>query len=143
MSEDLNSLLDGTLDDIADLPEFKPFPPGAHKVLISLDLKEINKKPCVEMSLKAMGTLELADPTKSEPIKEGDEASVLYFLDNEFGLGNLKKDCKPIGIALGTDVLREIIDGTKGMECVVLTSYAKNKSDPEKPYMNIKELQVV
>ena len=31
---DIDNLLDGTLDDLADAPEFKPFPLGAHKIVM-------------------------------------------------------------------------------------------------------------
>lgn len=140
---DIDSLLDSTLDDLEDLPEFKPFPPGAHRVLASLEIKEVNSKQAVELELKGLETLELAEPTKDTPIKEGDTASVLFMLDNEFGRGNMKKLLAPIGVALGTGNIREVIEQTKGLEVVVVTSYRKNKDDPTSPYMNVKELQVV
>ena len=140
---DIDNLLDSTLDDLEDLPEFKAFPPGVHKVLISLDLKEVNDKQCVEMEMKALETVELAEPTKDTVLKEGDSCNILFMLDNEFGRGKLKAVATPLGEALDTSVLREVIEQAKGVECLVVTSLRKDKNDPDKKYTNVKELQVV
>lgn len=139
---DIDSLLDATLDDLEDLPEFKPFPIGAHKVLVSLDLKKVNDKEGVELDMKAIETLELAD-TSDTPLKAGDSTSILFFLDNEFGRGNLKKVATPLGEALGVSKLREVIEAAKDVECVVVTSLRPDKRDPEKFYTNVKDLVVV
>ena len=139
----IDDLLDATLDDLEDLPEFKAFPVGAHRVSISLELKEVNDKQAIELSMKAMETLELAHPAKDEPLKEGDTGNMLFFLDNEFARGSLKKITTPLAEALGTSTIRDLIEECKGVECVVATSLKKNKEDPDSPYMNIKELNVV
>ena len=142
MSE-IDDLLDSTLDDLEDLPSFEPFPPGVHHVSVSLEIKEVNNRQCVEMELKGIETKELANPTTDEPIKEGDIASTLYMLDNEFGRGNLKKVAVPLSEALGTTSLRECIEQTNGVECLALTSIRTDKNDPDKQYMTIKELTVI
>ena len=139
----IDDLLDCTLDDLEDLPEFKPFPVGAHKVLITLELKTINNKQCVELDMRAVETLELVKPAEDEPIKEGDSTSTAYFMDNEFGRGALKKVSIPLAEALGTGTIRELIDACKDVECIVITTLRKDKNDPDKFYTNIKELSVV
>lgn len=140
---DIDNLLDQTLDDIADLPEFKAFPPGTHKALVSFNTKEVNKHPSIEVNCKLIETAELAEPTRDEAPNPGATASVLCMMDNEFGAGNFKALAKPIGEALGTGNLREIVDQTKDLECLIITTYRKNDTDKDKPYMNIKELYVV
>ena len=142
MSENIDDLLDATLDDLEDLPAFEPYAPGAHKVVVNLELKEINGKPCVELSMKAIETLELADPT-GEALKEGDATSLIYDLTNQFGQGAWKAVAKPLAEALGTSTTRELIEQCKEVECVVLTSLRKDKNDPDRKYTNIKQLQVV
>jgi len=144
MSEaNIDDLLDATLDDLEDLPAFEPFSPGAHKVSVTLELKEVNSKPCVELSMKAIETLELADSAKDQPLKAGDVTSVLYDLTNQFGQGAWKAVAKPLAEALGTSTTRELIEQCKEVECVVLTSLRKDKNDPDRKYTNIKQLQVV
>lgn len=141
MSE-LDSLLDTTLDDIDDLPSFEPFPAGAHKVLASFEQKEINNHPAIELSLKMIETIELADPTAATP-KPGDTANTMFLLDNEFGLGNFKKCAMPFGEAMQFSTMREIVEGVKEVECVVMTSVRKDKNDPDKKYLNVKEIAVL
>lgn len=148
MLEDNNSdvnfdLLDATLDDIDDLPEFGNYPPGAHKVLITLDPKVVNKNPCVEAAFKYVECVELSEPTKDEAPKEGAVASVLFQLNNEFGAGLFKKLATPLGAAFGTRSNREIVDQTKDIEVVMITGLRADKNDKEKFYMTIKELAVV
>lgn len=138
----INDLLDATLDDLEDLPEFKPFQPGIHRVLASLEFKEVNSKQAVELSFKLMETMELADASM-EPQKEGSEASILFMLDNEFGRGNMKKLLKPFGESLGTGVIRDVIESTTNTECLIVTGYRKNKDDPSSPFMQVKEIRVL
>ena len=144
MSE-LDSLLDATLDDLADLPEFKVFPPGTHRAKATMDTKEINKHPAVELNLVYMECLELADPEtpESDMCAEGDSSSVAYMLDNEFGQGNLKKVATPLGEALGASSLREIVEQVTDIEVVVVTKVRTDKNDPDKKYMQVVEISVI
>lgn len=139
---DLDSLLDATLDDLEDLPSFEPFPVGAHKVLATLEAKTVNDKPAVELSFTYLEVVELADPAASAP-KEGDGASTLYFLDNEFGRGKLKPVFVAFAELAGSRVGRDIIEAVTSIECIAVTTLTKNKNDPDKPYMNVKEIAVL
>jgi hypothetical protein len=140
---DLDTLLDATLDDLEDLPEYKTYPPGAHKVTATLEAKEINKKPAIELSFKYLEVMELVDADAVAPVA-GDESSTLFFLDNEYGRGNLKNALAAFLEFAGADSTnREIVAAVKDVECVILTSYGKNKNDPDKPYLNVKEISVL
>lgn len=133
MSE-LDNLLDSTLDDLADLPEFKPFPPGAHRVTIQLESKEINKKPAVELKMKLLETMELSDAS-AEPLEPGAETNCLFILKNNDGSANeiSQGQLKNVLIALrdglgvqGTN--REIMEAGNGTECLVVTKLRENKN---------------
>lgn len=140
---DTNDLLDQTLDDIADLPEFKPYSAGTHKVLVTFESKSVNNHPCVEVGCKMIETVELAEPTGDEAPAPGATANTLCMLDNEFGAGMFKKLATPIGEALGTANLREIVEQTNDIECVIVSSIKLDKNDKSVERMNIKELYVV
>ena len=143
MSENssFDSILDSTLDDLADLPEFAVFPPGAHRVSIEFEQKEVNKHPSIEAKFKLLETVELADPT-SDPVAAGTESSVLFMMDNEFGQGKFKEVIKPIAAHLGVTSIRQAIEGAKGMEVLVVTKLRQNK-DKTATYMEIASLAVV
>jgi hypothetical protein len=139
--DQMSDLLDANLDDLEDLPEFKPFQPGAHKVVASFEEKTINDQQAVELSFKLIETLELSDP-QAEVDAPGMECSMAFFLENEFARGNLKKCALPFGAALGLGTIREIVEGVKEVECLILTTLRKDKNDPDRFYLNVKEIQV-
>jgi hypothetical protein len=139
--DNMTDLLDAQLDDLEDLPEFKPFNPGAHQLIATFAEKTINDKAAVELTLKLVETIELSDP-QQEFDAPGTECSMAFFLDNEFARGNLKKVAKPFGAALGLGTIREIVEGVKNVECLALTTLRKDKNDPDRFYLNIKEIQV-
>ena len=135
------NLLDQTLDDLADLPEFKLYPNGAHTVTIQFEEKTINNHPCVELSMIAVRTEELSNPSDTE-LTAGDTGSVLYMLDNEFGQGALKNLLKPLGQHFGISNLREIMDASAMLECLVVTKQRQNKEKTQS-YMSVTSLTVV
>jgi hypothetical protein len=142
MSDPIDDILDGTLDDLADAPEFKPFPNGAHKASIYFERKEVNKHPCVEVKLKAIETLELVDPEKDTPLVKGAEASVLYMLDNDMGQGKFKELMKTFSAHFGNKKLSELMKEAQGAEVAVVTSQRPNK-DKTAVYMDITNIQPV
>lgn len=138
-----DDILDMTLDDLEDLPSFEPYPAGAHRVLVNMEEKTINDKKSVEVSLKLLETLELAEPTKDAAMEEGAETSVLCGLGNEFGRGELKKLATPIGQALGIGNIREVIEQCNDIECIVVTWKQQDKNDKALYRTKIRELAVV
>lgn len=141
-SSNLDMLLDATLDDLQDLPSFKPFPAGAHRCLASFGTKEINGKAAVTLDFKYIEVIELTDPTEEAP-KENDTSNTMFMLDNEFGQGNLKKCAMPFAAAMNLSSLRDIVEQVQDVEVVIITSIRVDKNDPDKKYLQIKEIDVV
>ena len=140
---DISNLLDATLDDIADLPEFKAFPKGVHEVLCTFNIKEINKKEAVELQMVAVSTIELSEPTVDTPLEPNDTTGVLFMLDNEYGAGNFKRIAAIFGEALNTRNIRDIVEQVTDVSCIVMTGLRKDKNDKDKVYTEVKELNVV
>jgi len=140
MSEMLNNLLDANLDDLADLPEFGTYPAGSHKVTIKFETKEVNGHPCVELQMVAIETEELSNPADT-PLKPGQQGSVLYMLDNEFGQGALKKTIAPLAAATGQSQLRAVMEAANGMEVTVITKVRQNK-DKTQSYTDVSKVIV-
>jgi hypothetical protein len=139
MSE-MNSLLDSSIDDLADLPEFAVFPAGLLKVTLNFEEKEVNKHPSVELKMKLVETVEMADATE-QPLAPGAESSVLYMLDNEFGQGALKAVAKTLAGVTGTTNLRDTLEAAKGMEVQVVSKPRFNK-DKTQQFTNITKVIV-
>lgn len=139
MSDNFNmdAILDGTLDDLADLPEFKPFCPGTHKAIITMEQKKVNNHPAIEVKLKAIETIELPANSDAEPVSPGQEATVLYMLDNELGQGKFKKLLKQLAEGMtGVTTNREIMDTAQNADVLVVTTQRPNR-EKTKMYMDI------
>lgn len=149
-SSDIDSILDSTLDDLADVPEFKPFPIGTHRCIIKWDLKKIKEKTAVDLHLTGLETMELATPTDT-PIKNGDTTNVLFILfkddggKNEISEGQWKECLKPLAQHFGTVSNRDTMEKSNGAECLVTTTIRTDKRDKNnlKDYTAIVSLTVI
>lgn len=137
----LDTLLDGTLDDLADAPEFRPYPAGTHKAIMKLTYKAINGKPAYELDLTAIETMELNDSSET-PLQPGAKASIAFILDNEFGQGGLKKVLKAAAEKFGAKSNRELIEDAQFEEVAVVTNLRANK-DKTAHYTNLIEIMFV
>lgn len=141
---ELNDILDGTLDDLEDLPEFCTFPKGAHKVLLNMEIVEINDVQAVRANFKLIEHIELSD--SEQPLEPGAETSILYMTNNIFGIGGLKKVLKAVREGLNLDPNMknsEIIEQANGIECAIVTSVRKDKKDKDTTYTSLKEIVVL
>lgn len=150
LNTNIDALLDGTLDDLADLPEFKPFPPGVHRGTIKMSVKEIGDKKhkAVEVSLTAAETVET--PAGSEEVvSPGQADKVLYFLthDNpkvaEIGQGQFKELMKSFAEHFGAKSNRELMADAEGAEVMFATALRTDKRDPSKKYLNLLSVKVL
>lgn len=143
---DLDSLLDGTLDDLADLPEFSPFPAGAHKAIISWEIltgkKAVNGHPTIKLNLKGLETVELTDKENAKPITKDQETGVLFMMDNEMGQGSYKNVIAALKEHYGEGSNREIMEKSANAECLILTNLRPNK-EKTKMYTGIEGIKVL
>jgi hypothetical protein len=129
----MDSLLDGTLDDLADMPEFKPFPAGTHRVTVHFEQKVVNNFPGFEIKLKALETVELPAGSTAEPVAKGAETSVFYFFKHtnpitaELGQGKFKEVMKSLATHFGPHTNRELLESAQGAEVIVVTDQRKGK----------------
>lgn len=147
----MDDLLDGTLDDLKDVPAFKVFPAGAYKCKIGWTIKDISGQKAPEVKLTYIETLELADPVNTASPEVGDECSMAFLFKNkdgtpnEFAQGNFKailtglKSLAPEGATP-----REIMAASEGAEVSVMTDVRlKDKKDPTSAqYLQIKDVLV-
>lgn len=141
----LDSILDATLDDLADLPSIKAFPAGVHVCDMSLEAKVVNKKPTVFVNLKVLETLEMSDPSAIAP-KTNDETSIMFMLKNNDGtsneinqglLKNILTKLKSNGVS--GDSNREIIAATRnGVRVTAVTGQRLNSQSGDQQTTLIK-----
>jgi hypothetical protein len=137
----LDNLLEGTLDDLADFPEFRPYPAGTHRVNFSFEWDK-KDKTILFGKMKLLETLEQTD-AEEKPLEVGAEASVRYDLSNVYAQGNLKKILASAAAHFGAKKNSELITDMQNVECLAVTKLVTSKKNTEQKYVDIVELQVV
>lgn len=136
------SLLDKNLADIEDLPSFEVPPKGTYVMLCSGGTKKIGEHPAVTFDLEVVSTVELADKSQKPP-KDGDKTGVMFMLDNEFGLGNMKKFLAPFAAHFGTDNVRELVkDRIQNVIISCTMDHQVDKEDKTKIYARPKNIVI-
>ena len=156
MNLDIDSLLDGTLDDLADAPEFKPFPIGAHRIVMKWETKQLDdkqqsgkKNTLVSLKMKALETVET--PAGSDEVcSPGQEENIGFFLVHhsspkamEIGQGAFKEVMKSLAAHYGAKSNRELMAESEGAEALVTTGHRKDKNDKDKKYTTLEKLLIV
>ena len=138
---DIDSLLDGTLDDLKDLPEFRPWPAGTYRFQFQLE-QDKKEKTIYYSRMKNLETIELTD-TSEVPVEVGAEAGVRYDLANEYGQGAFKKILAVLAGHFGAKSNRQLIEDAKApLEVLGVVKTNTNKKTG-KVYNDIVEMQVV
>lgn len=135
MALNLDQLLDTSISDLADLPEFKQPPAGAHRCYFNLSAKEIGGEPALVMNFKVIETLELEVET-DKPLEAGDEFDITSTMTNEFGQGLVKsvaaKACAAQGVDPETVTLGQSFAPFIGGEVIAFTGLRVDKKDKSK-----------
>jgi len=130
---DMDSLLNQTVADLADTPEFRPFAAGAHRVTLAFSRSDKVKEgaskpePVILGKMKLISTEEMVDPTEA-PMEVGAETTLRFQMDNEYGQGDFKKVADVIASHYKLTSLADVIAVTQeGIECLVVTSNRSGK----------------
>lgn len=131
----IDSILDMTLEDLADAPSMEIFPVGAHKCTLTNKIDE--KKLQVQFTLTYIEPLELTDPTAVPPAA-GDKNFIFINLKkkdgsaNEIGQGELKEIMKVLAGSFEGNSTKEILEASQGVEVGVVTKIKKgNEAYPD------------
>lgn len=154
MSDENFSLLDGTLEDLADLEKFTPIPAGTHKLVLNWTRPEDEERVIVALKMTVVETHEMAN--SSEPAPEPGKTSNMRFAlcmkdgrplisektgkVNTFGQGMLKEILLALQPTFGGATLAEIMENSEGAEVNATLTVRANKNDPDQKNNNIKAL---
>lgn len=137
----IDDLFSASIDDLADLPAFEAPPPGSYVLNVSMEVKEVNSKQAVEASLTVIETVELSDP-ETPAVVNGTKFSQLFMIDNEFGIGNLKKFLQPFQAHYNAPNVGALIGEIKDVTISALIKNRKDKNDPEKVYASVSNITI-
>lgn len=142
----LDALLDGTLDDLANVPGFENFHPGSHRVIINWKMpkKEQGKplNPSIKLQLTLKETAELGDASLT-PQAEGTLSTVQYKMDNEYGQTAYRAIIEQLIGHYGAGTNREIMEKSEGAECLVVTKLRAGKKEEGKPAKEFMDIEAI
>ncbi len=139
----IEDLFSANLDDLADLAAFETPPPGAYILRVSVEPKKINDKEAIEASFEVIETVELVDSSNTKPVANGTKFSTAFFLDNEFGVGNMKKFLQPFAQHFGHGSIGQLIrEDIKDLTISAILKNRKDKNDPDKVYASVSNISV-
>lgn len=146
-TQNLDSILDATLDELADMPSIVPFPNGAHKVTLSFKLDD--KKVAVSLQLTYIEALEIPDTDAIIPAA-GDKCGLYFGLKtkegkaNEFAQGALKNILNALKETYPGNSMKEIMASAEGAEVAVVTKIRVGKGEYEgRDNIDIVKLEVL
>ena len=130
------------LSDIEDLPSFEVPPKGSYKLLVSMGTKKVNDKPGVTADFEVIDTVELAN-SADKPVPAGSKFNTLYFLDNEYGLGNMKKFLQPFASCFNTESVPELVkEKVQNVVIFATISHRVDREDKTKVYADVKNVSI-
>lgn len=143
----IDSLLDATLDDLADIPSIQIYPAGAHKATITFKIDD--KKAAVQVGFTYVEPLELSDPTSVAP--EAGTKNGLYIglkkkdgTANEYGQGTLKMIATAMSQRFPGSSTREILEAAEGAEVAIVTKIRYGKGEYEgKDNLDLVNIEVI
>lgn len=134
-------LFNTSIDDLADLPGFETPPAGSYILEVNTDVKNVSGKDAVEASFTVIETVELDESVS--PVADGTKFSTLFMLDNEFGVGNLKKFLAPFAAHFGEPNIGKLVgEVVKNVTISGLVKNRKDKNDPDKVYGSVTNITV-
>lgn len=138
----VDELFSSSIDDLADLPSFEAPAPGSYILTVSMDTKKINNKDAVEASFEVVEEVELKNEGDKH-VAPGTKFSTAFFLDNEFGIGNLKKFLAPFAAHFGqTNIGALIRDDMKNVTIACTVKNRADKNDKDKIYAYVENVAV-
>lgn len=136
----IEDLFAASIDDIADLPSFEVPVKGSYIFDVSAEIKKVNDKDVVEASYVVVELVEPAVP--GETAVPGTKFSTIFMIDNEFGIGNLKKFLKPFADHFGNSNVGALIQEIKTLRVAATLGHRKDKNDPDKVYALVSNITV-
>ncbi|MNM82806.1 hypothetical protein D3C81_948480 [compost metagenome] len=145
--------MDESLDNLADLEKFEPFPAGSHQVSLGFLTEENNGLPVVKMNMTMVESLELANSTDVPP-EPGKKVGMSYFLKykdkqtqeivpNKVGQGQLKEILAVLAATFGGASPREIMANSEGANVAVTLKVRASKDDPDVKFNTLKAIAIV
>lgn len=150
----LDALLDGSFEELADKPEFKPYPAGVHAAQLFIKQTKFGDKgkdgEGFELKFKYIENVELSNADDSIP-KAGAEMTVNCNMtaEKEGTRNNAQGNIKMVAAASkvknpGLTSTRELLEAANGQAVAITTSIRKSgKGDEAKEFFQLDRIELL
>jgi len=149
--DNLDALLDASMDDLEDLPPSGVPPTGHYNLNVTFSIEEIGdeKKEVIMAKYIVDAINELKDPDEASEVQPKQEFAEFFHLTkkdgsvNKFGIGKLKQRLTPYVERVGTKSIRELINGVKEFAIAASVKRTVNKKNEDQYNMDLKDVVVL
>ena len=138
--QDLDALMDASMDDIDDLPPVGVPPTGHYGLIVSAtrEVSETSGNEYIKFSYEVESVNEVKDPEEEKQAAVGQKFTQIFSpfkkdgTVNEFGLGYLKEACAPFAAHFGTTTMGAAIAAIDKVSVAATLVRKQDKKDKER-----------
>lgn len=149
--QDLDALMNASMDDIDDLPPVGVPPTGHYNldVTATRETSETSGSEYIKFSYEVTAVNEIKNPEEEKQAAVGQKFSQIFSpfkkdgTVNEYGVGYLKEACAPFSTHFGTRALGETIAQIQKISVAASLVRRQDKKDPERFNFNLRDVVVL
>ena len=149
--QDLDALMDASMDDIDDLPPVGVPPTGHYGLIVSAtrEVSETSGNEYIKFSYEVERVNEVKDPGEHSQAAVGQKFTQIFSpfkkdgTVNEFGLGYLKEACAPFAAHFGTTTMGGSIAVIEKISVAATLVRRQDKKDKERFNFNLRDVVVL
>lgn len=149
--QDLDALMDASMDDIDDLPPVGVPPTGHYGLIVSAtrEVSETSGNEYIKFSYEVESVNEVKDPEEQSQAAVGQKFTQIFSpfkkdgTVNEFGLGYLKEACAPFSAHFGTTTMGASIAAIEKISVAATLVRRQDKKDKERFNFNLRDVVVL
>lgn len=149
--QDLDALMDASMDDIDDLPPVGVPPTGHYGLIVSAtrEVSETSGNEYIKFSYEVESVNEVKDPEEQSQAAVGQKFTQIFSpfkkdgTVNEFGLGYLKEACAPFAAHFGTTTMGGSIAAIEKISVAATLVRRQDKKDKERFNFNLRDVVVL
>ena len=146
--DNLDALLDASMDDLDDLPPMGVPPSGHYSLNIAFDIATIGEenKEVIVAKYIVESINELKDTEEASEVAIGQQFAEFFHITkkdgspNTFGIGKLKQRLKPYVDRVGSNSIRELINGVKDFKIAATVKRTQNRKNEDAHNVDIRDV---
>lgn len=144
----LDALLDASMDDLEDLPPIGVPPSGHYNLTVSFSIEAIGeeKKEVICASYIVEAINELKNQDESDEVAVGQQFKEFFHITkrdgtaNTFGIGTLKARLAPHAVRFGTTSIRELVAAVNQVAITASIKRTVNKKNEDQHNVQLKDI---